>query len=65
MLVPGEYLLKPQPEAPPAKSPAERPAEPTRTAVETVPAVPTVPAQERESRSFLQILLRALGAVHT
>ena len=58
MLAPGEYLLKPPSEEAPAKLPAERTGEPT-------PPAPVVETEEAESRSFLMILLRALGAIHT
>lgn len=71
MLAPGEYLLMPAPKA----SPETLPALPSVTPLETVSAgraeepipapVPTARADEDEPRSFLLILLRALGAVHT
>jgi hypothetical protein len=56
MLVPGEYLL--------VQTPAEpKPQNPTGRGVE--PPAPKVEVEEEESRSFLMILLRALGAIHS
>jgi len=57
MLAPGELLIKP-PDAPPAAPPADRAGEPAR------PAAPAG-AGEDEPETFLQLLLRALGAIHT
>jgi hypothetical protein len=59
MLAPGEFLINPHPEQPPAQPPAERAGELPR------PTVATAQAEGDEPRSFLLILLRALGAVHT
>jgi hypothetical protein len=56
VLAPGEYLLKP-PEDTPEVPLAERGGEPPAPA----PGQPEQPERE----SFLLILLRALGAVHT
>jgi len=56
MLAPGDYLIKPMPETPPA----ERRVEPTPPA----PPAPVTEAEE-EPRSFLMTLLRALGAIHS
>jgi hypothetical protein len=58
MLAPGELLVKP-PDEPSAKPPADRAGDPVR------PSAPTAGAGEDEPESFLLILLRALGAVHT
>jgi hypothetical protein len=54
MLAPGEYLTTPPPEPPrgPAADPRREPA-------------PVARADEPETRSFLLILLRALGAIHS
>jgi len=63
MLVPGEYLIVPVPAEAQPHRPIERGAQPA-------PA-PKVEAEEQagaagpEARSFLLILLRSLGAVHT
>jgi hypothetical protein len=60
MLAPGDYLLKPPEEQPPAQSaapPGERTDEPTQTTHQA--------AKVEEPESFLMILLRALGAIHT
>lgn len=59
MLAPGELLVKPpeEPTKPPVQPPAERTGEPS-------PA-PTVAGDDDDSPSFLLILLRALGAIHT
>ena len=56
MLAPGEYLIQPPP---PPLAPAPQP--------EAAPAAkPVLPHEEDEpSRSFLMILLRALGVMHT
>jgi len=56
MLAPGEMLLKPreEPAQPPAQPPAERAG----------PQVPTA-TDDDDHPSFLLILLRALGAIHT
>jgi hypothetical protein len=73
MLAPGEFLLKPpatlpaSPAAVNSPTPLETPVlalavTPPDQAVRPVP--PTLPSEEPESRSFLLILLRALGAVH-
>jgi hypothetical protein len=72
MLAPGEFLLKP-----PATLPASPAAVSSPTPLETpvlslavtppaqaVRPVPPTPPEEPEPRSFLLILLRALGAVH-
>lgn len=59
MLVPGECLVVPVDEKPVPVPVAER-------AGDAIP--PTAPrdeAEETEPRSFLLILLRALGAIHT
>jgi hypothetical protein len=58
MLAPGELLIKP-PDEPTAKPPADRNGEPSH------PPVPPVGTGEDEPESFLLILLRALGAIHT
>jgi hypothetical protein len=58
MLAPGELLVKP-PDEPPANHPADGAGEPVR------PPAPAAGAGEDEPESFLLILLRALGAVHT
>lgn len=65
MLVPGEYLTCPVPpeqiRAPLSpRVAAERPLEPRLAA-----PMPAIVADAAESRSFLLILLRALGAVHS
>jgi hypothetical protein len=74
MLAPGEYLLKP-----PATLPASPAAVSSPTPLETPvlslaltrpeqaarPVPPILPSEESESRSFLLILLRALGAIHS
>jgi hypothetical protein len=57
MLVPGEYLIVPVPAEP-------NPQKTTERVVQSPPA-PKAEAQEPEGESFLLILLRALGAVHT
>ena len=54
MLAPGELLTKPADEPPPP----ERPADPH-------PAPAATGEPEDEPDSFLMILLRALGAMHT
>jgi hypothetical protein len=58
MLAPGELLTKPADE-PPASPPPQRPADP-----HPAPAVTGEP-DDHEPDSFLMILLRALGAIHT
>jgi len=63
MLAPGEYLLNPDPIKPTPTALNE----PT-SATTSVVALTTIvnPVEEPEERpSFLLILLRALGAVHT
>src|SRR5262249_2248321 len=57
MLGPGELLLKP-PDEPPTP-PADRAEEPVS------PPTPTAGADDDEPETFLQRLLRALGAIHT
>lgn len=59
MLAPGEYMINPASEKPAPATPAELAGQPTQ------PAVPAVEAEEPEPQSFLLILLRALGAIHT
>jgi hypothetical protein len=62
MLAPGDYLINPPANpaaAPPGKPPVERAGEPPR------PPAPVVESAKPERPSFLLILLRALGAVHT
>jgi len=61
MLAPGDYLINPTSEAQRVTPPAERFREPTPPA----PPTPVVEAEEAEPRSFLLILLRALGAIHS
>lgn len=62
MLAPGEYLLNPVPPEP--KPPLSDPGCATTTVVAlTAVANPTHKPDERPS--FLLILLRALGAIHT
>jgi len=58
MLAPGDYLIQPVPEKPSATPPAERNEGPP-------PPAPVTGVEEPEPRSFLLILLRALGAVHS
>lgn len=61
MLAPGEYLLKPVP-------PEPKPLGESGGATTTVVALTAVanPVQKPDERpSFLMILLRALGAIHT
>jgi hypothetical protein len=59
MLAPGDYLSQPVP--PPAAPAHDRRIEATLpTPVSTTPVPP-----ETESPSFLLILLRTLGAIHT
>jgi len=73
MLVPGEYLTCPVPpeqmrSPTPTRLEVERFPELriTRTVTTTTVTTTTVTTIENpESRSFLSILLRALGAVHT
>jgi len=63
MLAPGEFLTCPVP--PETKRElATRPGDAVRL-LETRIAAPTAKAEEPEPRSFLQILLNALGAFHT
>jgi hypothetical protein len=62
MLAPGEYLIK-QPEASPASSTATQIVE--RTVELPRPTAPITEPAKAERESFLLILLRALGAVHT
>jgi hypothetical protein len=58
MLAPGEYLVIP-PTAP-------LPQEPSRKAApRPAPAPPKPGGDDRTGDSFLMILLRALGAIHT
>lgn len=70
MLAPGEYLLVPPaiPAAVTSPTPLETPVLALAVglhdqAARLVP--PPAKAEEPESRSFLLILLRALGAIHT
>jgi hypothetical protein len=65
MLAPGEFLTKPDPEKPLPERPAERGAEPTSPADPTAPVTPTLESKADEPQSFLLILLRALGAIHS
>ena len=58
MLAPGELLIKPPDE--PAKPPADRAGEPPDR-----PPEQPAGSGEDEPESFLLILLRALGAIHT
>ena len=61
MLAPGDYLLKPVP-------PEPKPLSESGCATTTVVALTSVanPTQKPDERpSFLLILLRALGAIHT
>lgn len=57
MLVPGEYLIVPVPAEPNPQKPGEN----------GVPPAPATKAEAQgpEEPSFLQLLLRALGAIHT
>ena len=59
MLAPGEYVLKPQHEKPTSAPNVGQPGDSPK------PPAPAAEAEETESRSFLLILLRALGAIHT
>ena len=54
MLAPGDYLINPTSDAPRATPPAP-----------PAPPAPVTKAEEDEPRSFLLILLRALGAIHS
>jgi len=65
MLAPGEFLTKPDPEKPLPERPAERGAEPNSPAGPTAPATPAPEPEADEPQSFLLILLRALGAIHS
>jgi hypothetical protein len=57
MLAPGEYLVIP---------PTAPPQEPVReTATRPAPSAPKPGADKPDGDSFLLILLRALGAIHT
>jgi len=58
MLAPGDHLILP-PENPHSGPPV------TRGGTPTTPSTPPAEVEEPEQRSFLLILLRALGAVHT
>jgi hypothetical protein len=58
MLAPGDYLLIPASEPPPAMPG-------TRDGAPTPPPAPPAEVEEPEPQSFLLILLRALGAIHT
>jgi len=62
MLVPGEYVLNP---APKERLPKELP--PTPLAGRTTEQTPVSPTEKSDDErpSFLLILLRALGAIHT
>ena len=62
MLACGEFLIIPVPPKPLSERPVERCVEPTPP---IAPADPAAEAQAAEPRSFLLILLRALGAIHT
>jgi hypothetical protein len=61
MLAPGDLLVVPseEPTKPPVQPPAERPGAPFR------PPTPTTTGDGDDPPSFLLILLRALGAIHT
>ncbi|MCI0701821.1 MAG: hypothetical protein L0241_12125 [Planctomycetia bacterium] len=63
MLAPGDMLLQPVP----MELRETTQVAPQRTTVDTAkPTQPAQPAPEKsEARSFLLILLRALGAIHT
>jgi hypothetical protein len=63
MLVPGEYLTYPNP--PEKKRPPNSPRVELGLSSETRPTAPTAVREEPEPRSFLLILLQALGTVHT
>jgi hypothetical protein len=65
MLAPGDYLINPQPPEKPAAPPPVAGAD-AAWAREPAPRL-TPPAREGEPEhdSFLLILLRALGAIHT
>jgi len=58
MLVPGEYLINPVPKEPPPTPLAGRDTKQT-------PVVAPTETSDEERPSFLLILLRALGAIHT
>ena len=63
MLAPGDYLTV---QVPPEPMPALPESRVTQTAPAPAPAAATVGETETpEPRSFLQILLNALGAIHT
>lgn len=61
MLAPGDYLIKP-PEESPANPSAVPPAQ---GAGEPAQPDPTAEVEEAKPPSFLLILLRALGAIHS
>jgi hypothetical protein len=59
MLAPGEFLTRP---VPPEQSPQQSA---TDGRALTPPTVKVAKLEEPEPRSFLSILLNALGAIHT
>jgi len=63
MLAPGEFLTCPVRQEP-NREPATRPGDAARSP-ETRITAPITKAEEPEPRSFLLILLNALGALHT
>jgi len=63
MLAPGEYLTIPAPPEPTLAPPPEGGGTPT-AATAQAPA-PLAETEKSEPRTFLEILLNALGAIHT
>jgi hypothetical protein len=63
MLAPGDFLTTPTPKES-YHQPAVRRVETPRVP-EPQPTAPAPKVKEPERRSFLQILLSALGAIHT